>query len=117
MKIKLESLGQRSNIYGEDLFNHTYESIDDSFISLFDRTFVKNYADEAFTDMIKAEIRDGTCNNFMNNQQMIGRQLRIKVIDWLYEVIKKFKINDRSIIFQTVELMDKYFINCKKELP
>lgn len=48
---------------------------------------------------------------------MIGRQLRIKVIDWLYEVIKKFKINDRSIIFQTVELMDKYFINCKKELP
>ena len=61
-------MGERSNIYCEDLFNHTFESIDDSFISVFDREFVKNYGDEAFTDMIKAEMRDGTCDDFMINQ-------------------------------------------------
>ena len=117
LQIKMEVLGQRSNIYDEELFNHEFESIEEFFISKFDRDFVENYSDEAFRDMVMAEIRDGTCDDFMENQTLIGRQLRIKVIDWLYEVIKKFKITDRSIMFQTVELMDKFFICSKIEVP
>ena len=37
----------------------------------------------------------------------------MKVIDWLYEVVEKFKIKDNSLMFQTTELMDLYF----KESP
>ena len=99
LQIKMEALGERSNIYGEELFNHQFEQIDEAFISKFDRDFVKNYSEEAFIDMVKAEIRDGTCDEFMVCQDKIERQLRIKIIDWLYEVIKKFKITDRSIMF------------------
>jgi len=36
----------------------------------------------------------------------------MKVIDWLYEVIEKFKISDRSIMFQAIELMDLYYRRC-----
>jgi hypothetical protein len=33
----------------------------------------------------------------------------MKVIDWLIEVMQKFKIDDRSVLFQSVELMDRYY--------
>ena len=69
----MEVLGQKSNIYDEELFNHEFESIEESFISKFDRDFVDNYSDEAFRDMVIAEIRDGTCDDFMANQTLIGR--------------------------------------------
>lgn len=41
----------------------------------------------------------------------------MKVIDWLYEVIQKFKISDRSIMFQAVEMMDLYYQSCPPNLP
>ena len=55
------------------------------------------------------ELFDPTDERAMVNQQHIGRQLRMKVIDWLLEVIQKFKITDRSILFQTMELLDRYY--------
>lgn len=45
-------------------------------------------------------MREGNIDrDYMCNQQQIGRHLRMKVIDWLCEVIQKFKISDRSIMF------------------
>ncbi len=32
--------------------------------------------------------------------------MRLKVIDWLYEVVNKCGIKDRALIFHTIELMD-----------
>ena len=40
----------------------------------------------------------------------------MKIIDWLLEVVQKFKINDRSILFQTIELMDGYYQRCQRQL-
>ena len=96
---KLMTLDDKSNIYGEDLFNQKFEPIEDKFLSAFDWDFIKSYGDNTFEDMMKSEMRDGQSQDFMSNQQQIGRHLRMKVIDWLYEVITKFRITDRSIMF------------------
>ena len=57
--VKLECLSSKSNTYGEDLFNQSFEAIEVSFLSAFDRSFIEHYGDNAFEDMIKAEMRDG----------------------------------------------------------
>lgn len=53
----------------------------------------------------------------MENQPLIGRYLRIKVIDWLYEIIQKFQITDKDVVPQAVELMDCYYHNQSQSLP
>ena len=38
----------------------------------------------------------------------------MSVIDWLYEVMNKKKITDRSVTFQAIELMDLYYQHCEQ---
>jgi len=33
----------------------------------------------------------------------------MKVINWLYEIVNKWKIEDKNLVFQTVDLMDIFY--------
>jgi hypothetical protein len=112
LMIKMEAFADLSNIYREDLYSHQILEIDSFFLSTSDKEFIKNYSDEHFETLIKDELKRGTDSSAFSNQSTIGRQLRMRVVDWLFEVINKFSITDRSIMFQTVELMDLYYDKC-----
>ena len=48
-------------------------------------------------------------NSLMTNQVQITRHLRAAVIDWLFEVGTKLNIEDRSVMFQAINLMDRFY--------
>lgn len=45
------------------------------------------------------------------------RYLRAAIIDWIFEATSKLNIEDKSVIFQTVSLMDRYYISQRKTQP
>jgi len=47
----------------------------------------------------------------------ITNKLRASVIDWLFEVGKKLKIEDNNVIFQAVSIMDRFYNNEEISLP
>jgi hypothetical protein len=53
----------------------------------------------------------------MNDQKEITRHLRASVIDWLFEVGTKLAIDDKGVIFQAVNLMDRFYDKAKESLP
>jgi hypothetical protein len=75
-------------------------------ISSSDYIFIESYAPELFQDMLTQEKREGIWQQYYKNQPKMQRLHRMKIIDWLYEVLLKYDITDRSLMFQTVELMD-----------
>lgn len=83
----------------------------------FDETrYFDLYAKESFTDMQNNEFK---CQfpQLMNNQAEINRNLRASVIDWLFEVGTKLQIDDKSVIFQGINLMDRYYDKQTYSLP
>ncbi len=48
---------------------------------------------------------------------MITRHLRASVIDWLFEVGTKLNIEDKSVIFQAINLMDRFYESQTVNLP
>jgi hypothetical protein len=53
----------------------------------------------------------------MSKQTLITRHLRASVIDWLFEVGTKLGIDDKSVIFQCVNLMDRFYESQITQLP
>jgi hypothetical protein len=53
----------------------------------------------------------------MQNQQHITRHLRASVVDWLFEVATKLNIEDKSVIFQAINLMDRFYDQQTDSLP
>ena len=47
--------------------------------------------------------------NLLANQREITRHLRGAVIDWLFEVGSKLNIEDKSVLFSAVNLMDRFY--------
>jgi hypothetical protein len=45
----------------------------------------------------------------MQCQIEITRHLRASVIDWLFEIEQKLKIEDKSVVFNAVTLMDRFY--------
>ena len=45
----------------------------------------------------------------MEHQKNITRQLRASIIDWLFEVGRVLEIKDKGVIFQAINLMDRYY--------
>lgn len=41
----------------------------------------------------------------------------MKVIDWLFEIIGKFKITEKSLMFQAISMMDRYYQKCEQMMP
>jgi len=39
------------------------------------------------------------------------------VIDWLFEVSTKLAIEDKSVVFQAINLMDRFYSNTADDLP
>lgn len=54
-------------------------------------------------------------NNLLSNQTQITRHLRGSVIDWLWEVSRKLKVLDKSVIYQSVCLMDMFYETSKQD--
>jgi hypothetical protein len=48
-------------------------------------------------------------NALMTSQPNITRQLRAAVIDWLFEVGTKLNIEDKTVLFEAVNLMDRFY--------
>ena len=69
---------------------------------------MKYYGRELFDDMVENEYKS-QFNSLLTNQANITRQLRASVIDWLLEVAVKLNIEDKQVIFQAVNLMDRYY--------
>jgi hypothetical protein len=42
-------------------------------------------------------------------QVEITRHLRASVIDWLFEISTKLNIDDKGVIFQAINIMDRYY--------
>lgn len=53
----------------------------------------------------------------MSRQTLITRHLRASVIDWLFEVGTKLGIDDKSVIFQSINLMDRFYESQTVVLP
>ena len=45
----------------------------------------------------------------LEGQEQVTVELRASVIDWLFEVGSKLQIEDRSVLFQAIYLMDRYY--------
>jgi hypothetical protein len=54
-------------------------------------------------------------SNLLAHQTHITRHLRGSVIDWLWEVSRKLKVTDKSVIYQAVCLMDMFYEAQKKD--
>lgn len=78
--------------------------------------FLELYGVEQFNDMLRQEWK---CQfaNLMENQQDITRHLRASVIDWLFEVGTKLQIEDKGVIFQAINLMDRFYDKQLVSLP
>ena len=74
-------------------------------------TYLRNYGVEIFNDMIANE-RKSQFSSLLTRQRQISRQLRASVIDWLFEVVVIMRLNDRTVIYQTINLMDQYYETC-----
>jgi hypothetical protein len=66
--------------------------------------------------MLKNEHRS-QFESLLNNQTDITRQLRACVIDWVFEIATKIKIEDKSVVYQAICLMDRFYELIKKNLP
>lgn len=53
----------------------------------------------------------------MTSQPNITRQLRAAVIDWLFEVGTKMNIEDKTVLFEAINLMDRFYDQTKELLP
>jgi len=79
-------------------------------------TYLKQYGRELFDDMLENEYK-AQFNSLLTNQVKITRQLRAAVIDWLFEVGNKINIDDKQVLFQAVNLMDRYYTAQTQSLP
>jgi hypothetical protein len=69
--------------------------------------YLKAYGSEQVQDMFMNEYKN-QFESLLSNQAHITREYRASLIDWLFEVGTKLRIEDRSVIFQAVSLMDRY---------
>lgn len=78
--------------------------------------YLENYGYEAFFDMQSNEFK---CQfqSLMSKQEEITRHLRASVIDWLFEVGTKLQIEDKGVIFQAINLMDRFYDKQAVSLP
>lgn len=78
--------------------------------------YLELYSKEQFEDLLCNEHK---CQfpNLMENQQEISRHLRASIIDWLFEVGTKLNIDDKSVIFQAINLMDRYYDRQETSMP
>lgn len=53
----------------------------------------------------------------MENQKEISKHLRASVIDWLFEIGTKLNIEDKSVLFQAINLMDRFYDRVEISLP
>ena len=70
--------------------------------------YLKSYGRELFDDMVENEYKS-QFNALLTNQVKITRQLRAAVIDWMFEVGFKMNIDDKSVLFQAFNLMDRFY--------
>ena len=70
--------------------------------------FLKTYGREIYEDMCNSEFK---CQfpSLLTKQQYVTRQLRASLVDWLFEVSQKMLIEDRTVIYQAINLMDRYY--------
>ena len=55
--------------------------------------------------------------NLLHYQREITRHLRAAVIDWLFEVGNKLNIEDKSVLFSAINIMDRFYDKVKKSFP
>jgi hypothetical protein len=79
-----------------------------SLVRIDEAKFLEFYGLEQFHDLTNAEYKS-QFSALLNNQIEITRHLRASVIDWLFEVGTKLKIEDRSVLFQAFNLMDRFY--------
>ena len=58
-----------------------------------------------------------TFDHLLEKQTQINLQLRAAVVDWLFEVGSKLRIDDKYVIFQAVSLMDRFYEQQSESMP
>lgn len=116
LQIKMEkTVAEVSNIYSEGLFQHQKVDLD-TFLPSTEFKFVRDYAYAHFEHLVILEQKYKPMPLLMANQPKIGRFLRMKVIDWLQEIVVKFKIAEKELVTKAVEMMDRYYHSVDREL-
>ena len=77
---------------------------------------MRYYSLEQYRDMCANEHK-GQFTCLLSNQEQITRSLRASVIDWLFEVGTKLNLDDKSILFQAISLMDRFYDYQAVSLP
>lgn len=78
--------------------------------------YLQYYGLVQFQDLVDAEYAS-QFSNLMAEQPEITRHLRAAVIDWLFEVGTKLEIVDKSVLFEAINLMDRFYTHTNKKLP
>ena len=87
-----------------------------SLVRIEESKFLEFYGLEQYHDLANSEYKS-QFSALLNNQTEITRHLRASVIDWLFEVGSKLQIEDRSVLFQAFNLMDRYYDKQTCSLP
>lgn len=78
-------------------------------------SYLNQYATDLFNHMVKQE-SSSICNRPLRNHPGISTFMRCYMIDWLAMVNTHMDIQDRAILFQAVNIMDKYFVKYQTPL-
>jgi len=73
-----------------------------------ENAFLKCYAKQHFS-FLRGEEHKAQFSGMLEGQEQVTVELRASVIDWLFEVGSKLQIEDRSVLFQAIYLMDRYY--------
>lgn len=115
LHVKMDLLLSKSNLYSEDLYTHTKEYIDIAFLEPNEKVYLNTYADEQFEALVKAEMQHPpTRVDLFKGHPEITRHHRMMLINWMFEVMEKFDIEEKQVLFSAIELMDNYYARCKQ---
>jgi hypothetical protein len=87
---------QRPNIYAESLFQHERIDTNTVFMMPEERNWIRDYESDHFKHL-QAD-QGAKMENLMLSQPEVGRTLRMKVIEWLFEIVNKFKIREKAVV-------------------
>lgn len=86
----------------------TQEIREEGFINQSDSCYLKQYAIEHLIDLLARE-RLNRFDDLLTKQTDIGRLGRASIVDRLFQVAQNIKIDDKSVVFQAVSLLDRYY--------
>ena len=82
----------------------------DEYREMFSKYVRDDYSNSILESLLKD---DYICENFLDNHKITPR-MRTRMADWMIEVLSNYNCDDLTY-FESINLMDRYFFECKKK--